>query len=219
MMNAMTTAMATLMRAVDAAFARRDPTLVGWPDPHAAHRDPLPEEYSRVTEAAKWRIIRARADAWVGSLVDLHLAEARSVAPTAIDWVEAPVTRLTSASRVEPFATGALPLIVARGRIENVPDAGITLGLGEPAQCVGWFPHCGCDACDSGSEPELETLDDLLTAIIGGGYRRLTRGDRVVVQLPGVGGSAAGEFEPGEVKRILADPRGWRELRGAPWTA
>lgn len=212
----MTSELGSLVGAVDRAFARRDPALVTWPDPHTGGRESLPEEYSRVTDAAKWRILGARVDAWVRVLLDRRLAAVHPIDLREITWAP-PVPRFTSAVRVVPVAAGALPLIVVRNAIDDVPDAGITLGLGDPAECVGWFPDCGCDACDNGSEPHLDTLDEYLLAIVGGRYRRLTRGDRVIVDLAPTGWRASGECDDGEVKRILADPRGWRVLSGAPW--
>ena len=43
----------------------------------------------------------------------------------------------------------------------SAPNAAVslTLGVGDPAVCIGWLPDCGCDACDSGSPNELEQLD------------------------------------------------------------
>ncbi len=214
----MTSELASLVGAVDQAFAMRDPALATWPDPQAGGRESLPEEYSRITDAAKWRILGARVDAWVRVLLDRQLAAVHPIDLREITWAPL-LPRLTSAVRVVPVAAGALPLIVARNASGDVPDAGIALGLGDPAECVGWFPHCGCDACDNGSEPVLDTLDEHLLAIVGGRYRRLTRGDRVIVDLAPTGWRASGEYDVGEVKRILADPSGWGIFHGAPWLA
>jgi hypothetical protein len=61
-----------LLAAVDAAFAVTGRGLIPWPHPHP-DRAPLDEEYSRVLDAAKWRIIGARAEAWLVALVDAAL--------------------------------------------------------------------------------------------------------------------------------------------------
>src|SRR4051794_31632987 len=60
---------ADLVAAVDAAFAFTGRGLLRWADPHQA-RSPRDEKYSRVTNPAKWRIVGARADAWLVALAD-----------------------------------------------------------------------------------------------------------------------------------------------------
>jgi len=62
--------LAELERAVDVAFADTARDLAPWPDPHP-DRMPLDEEYSRVTDGAKYLIIGARLDAWLTAL-DQH---------------------------------------------------------------------------------------------------------------------------------------------------
>ena len=49
--------------------------------------------------------------------------------------------------------------------------------------------------------------------------RRLTSGKRVITQLDAGGWSASGDVSRLEVARVLADPRGWDEIAGAPWAA
>jgi hypothetical protein len=161
------TSLAQLLETVDGLFAARDPQLVVWPDPHPG-RSPRQQEYSRVTNPAKWRLIGVRAAAWVGALTAHGLAHVLPAEPGTIDWTQAPGTILTAAVLVEPAAPGALPLIVARNRIQDVSDAGVTLGVGRPVTCVGWFPECGCDACDTGGADELANLDQYLTSILTG---------------------------------------------------
>ena len=107
-----------------------------------------------VTDAAKWRILAARTDAWLTALVDAGLA---TVVPDATPrWTTQPRPLIDRAERVIPVAPGALELVVAHARIGDVADAGVVLGVGNPAECVAWIPDCGCDACDSGSANELE---------------------------------------------------------------
>jgi hypothetical protein len=74
---------AELLASVDAAFEVTRVGLVLWPDPHP-DRSPLDHEYSRTTDPNKWRIIGARADAWLVALVEASLATVERDA--AVDW-------------------------------------------------------------------------------------------------------------------------------------
>jgi hypothetical protein len=144
-----------LRRAVDAEFEVTARELSPWPDPHP-DRSPADDEYSRLTDPARWRLVGARADAWMAAFERLHLA--RAVDVHELGWEIAPRTTISRTTQVRPSALGALPLVVCRSRLGGVDDAGVTLGVGEPAICVAWFPECGCDACElvvrsSGSSP------------------------------------------------------------------
>jgi hypothetical protein len=99
-----------LLSAVDAAFEVTGRGLRRWPDPHH-DRPPLDEESSRTTDPRKWRIIGARADAW---LLALDKAWAAIVErDTTIRWREPPGTVISRADRLVPYVTGALPLVGA----------------------------------------------------------------------------------------------------------
>lgn len=148
-------------------FTRRAPDLGEWPDPHAG-RPPSDEEYSRQLDPAKWRVLIARAEAWSTALVEAGAARREVVQVDDLVWVRAPGTVLTCAARLIPAAPGALPLIVARTRMLDVDDVGLTLGVGGPATVLGSYPHCGCDACDRGSQDELDRVDDAFGAVVTG---------------------------------------------------
>jgi Family of unknown function (DUF6226) len=203
-----------LRAAVDAAFAISGGGLRSWPDPHP-DRSPFEDEYSRLLDPAKWRIVGARADAWRIALVDADLAVVERNA--VVSWQEKPRTVISRTDRVIPVASRALPLTVARSRLGDVDDAGVTLGLGDPAVCIGWFPECGCDACDSGSQGELDHFDEHMVVIVSGTFRRLTDDDRTITVFGEHEWQASGSFDRGEVEAIIADPRGWEELAGGPW--
>jgi hypothetical protein len=209
-----------LFDAVEEAFAVTGHGFAPWADPHPDRR-PRDEEYSRLSDPAKWRIIGARADAWLSVLVDTGLAHVERGAQ--IHWKVAPTPVVSRADRAVPFTAGALPLIVARSQLGPVDDAGVTLGAGDPAVRVTWIPDCGCDACDSGSQDVLDELDQHIFGVVSGAFRRLWSGDREITVICTDGGDAhwraSGTFGRGEVKAILADPAGWRELSGVPWMA
>lgn len=203
-----------LRASVDAVFEVTGIGMVPWPAPHP-DRSPLDVEYSRVTDGRKWRIIGARADAWVIALVEAGVANVDR--RTEVEWRAPPGTVISRTDRVMPRAAGALPLVVARSQLATIPDAGITLGAGDPAVCVAWFPHCGCDACDSGSGDALDDLDAHVFAVVSGAFRRLSLG-RSAITVIGDGGWSASNLPRGaDVARILADPTGWDEVAGGSW--
>ena len=99
----------------------------------------------------------------------------------------------------------------------DVDDAGVVLGVGDPADCIAWLPNCGCDACDRGSQDEIERLDHHLLCVVTGAFRRLGDGQRVITFLDDREWSATGDISAAEVDRLRTDADGWRELVGATW--
>lgn len=185
-----------------------------WPDPHAGLRTPRDEEYSRLTNPSRYRIVGARAQAWVAALDALGIA--RTDRAARVVWATAPGPRISSVQRIVARSPGTLVLVVARSQLGEVPDAGVVIGVGDLAVEVGHVPECGCDACDSGSQAELDCLDELLLAIVTGRFRHLRRGKQVVSTL-GDGGYRASGLHGAEARRVLGDPRGWDEISGASW--
>jgi Family of unknown function (DUF6226) len=174
--------MSALMAEVEVAFARTAAGLERWHDPHPPpDRIVSDDEYSRVTDPAKWRIIGARADAWIDALVTLGLAAVERDADP--DWVEAPAANVTRSDVVTPSIEGGLRLVVCRSRIEDVPDAGVTLGVGDPAVRIAFIPDCGCDACDSGSQDVIDHLDSYIRPVVAGEFRHLWRGRQSITVL------------------------------------
>jgi hypothetical protein len=208
-----------LERAVEAAFARTGRDLTRWPDPHPDHSSKPDEAYSRLTNPARWRILGARTDAWLIALGDAGLATVER--DVTVTWRTQPGPLISRAERALPAAAGALRLVTAHSRIGDVDDAGVVLGVGKPAECVNWFPDCGCDACDSGSQNELDHLDNHVRSIVTGSFRRLRDGERVITVI-GDSWNASG-FRPRarriwqEVEDVLANPVGWDELTGPSW--
>jgi len=202
---------AQLLAVVDVAFVDHARGLAPWPDPHEG-RSPADDEYSRVTNAARYRLIGARADAWITVLTGRGLASLHDD----VTWSEQPHSSVIGAERLEPTAPSALNLVVARSRIADVADAGVTLGVDHPTVLIAAFPSCGCDACDSGSQDELDDLDRHILAVVTGRYRRLTQGDRGVTVL-GESGWSAWNLRRDQALAVLDDPTGWDEVSGAPW--
>jgi hypothetical protein len=203
-----------LLAAVGDAFEVTGAGCPSWADPHP-DRSPLEEEYSRVTDPGRWRIVGARAEAWLIGLETSALATVeRNVE---VRWRVPPATEISRADRLLPRATGAAPLVIARSRIGDVDDAGVTLGVGNPAVCVAWFPACGCDACDGGSDYELHELDEHILGVISGAFRRLSADDHTITVISDARWSASGMSPGQKVDEILANPSGWHEMSGSSW--
>ena len=210
-----------LETAVESAFGQTGRGLARWPDPHPDH-SAVPEEfYSRCTNPAKWRILAARTDAWLIALVETGLATVERDAT--VTWTSAPGPVISHAERAVPVAVGALELVVAHSRIDDVADAGLVLGVGNPAEYIELFPDCGCDACDSGSQNELDHLDNHVRSIVTGSFRRLRDGEQVITVIGdswGASGFRARFPRIGrQVEDVLANPHGWDELSGTSWLA
>jgi hypothetical protein len=206
---------AELLRAVDRAFETTGRATPGWPDPHP-DRKVQDEEYSRVTNGAKWRILGARVDAWFAALSDAGLADIERDAD--VRWLDDPLPG-SAIDRAVPRAAGAIPLVVGRAAIADVEDAGLRIAVGDPAKALISIPDCGCDACDSGSVNELEHLDDHLISVVTGRLRRLWRdgGDITSLGTDGRWSSSWRGATQASVPAVLADPKGWHELSGASW--
>ena len=205
---------AELIDAVDAAFALTARGLDAWPDPHP-DRSVLDEEYSRLSDPGKWRIVGARAEAWATTLVGAGLATLERDVQT--EWSTAPPTLVTRTSRLVPRAVGALSLVIAASRLGDVDDAGTTLGAGDPAVCVAFIPDCGCDACDSGSQDVIDELDVNVWAVVSGAFRHLRSGVREIIVRGEHGWSASGSFARGEVAEVITRAVGWNEVAGSSW--
>ena len=171
-----------LQAEVEDRWSRRD--TPSWPDPHTGGRDSLPEEYERVTDPDRYRIVHERARLWAQVLA-AHGARAEELPPRDTPaWSgeasRSPVDRLV---RIDPpvGAVGALPLFLCEtdgymadgsavvGNPER-DDGGSSPGNPVPPTLrIAWggtdmplaeVPDCGCDACDHGSADLLEAVDD-----------------------------------------------------------
>lgn len=159
-----------LLTRVDRAFEVTGAKTPGWPDPHQ-NRDPREEEYSRVTDVGKYRILESRVDAWVEVLTDAGIATAHDV--PAEPWIAEcrPSDQHSRVRRIEPVVPDGLRLLFATTLVDGRPF-GLDVGIcraGEAPVLLTPVPECGCDACDSGSADLLSELDGWVLAIARGG--------------------------------------------------
>jgi hypothetical protein len=157
---------------VDRAFAVVGATTPGWPNPHP-HRSPLEEEYSRVLDPGKYRILDSRVEAWAEVLSARGLARTQDVPARDQDWLGAvrSSSDLGRVRAVRPVRPRGLTLLFATTLVDGSPfglDVGIADATGRAAQ-VDTVPGCGCDACDDGSAELLETVDSWVVNLARGG--------------------------------------------------
>lgn len=207
------TGITELRRTMEEIYRRDAAHLPTWPDPHA-DRSPTDDEYSRVLDPAKWRIVTARADAWATALTQLGVAELARDA--AVEWLIPHGSPLVRIDRLVSRRPGALPLVLGYRGFESLDDNALVVAAADPAAELELVPHCGCDACDHGSEEVLEVIDGAITSVVCGVYRRLTDGDRWI-DVRADGWSASGEFGDHEIDDALRSPKGWSEVSGSSW--
>ena len=213
-----------LLEAVRAAFRETGAGTPSWPDPHADVRQPKEEEYSRCLDPGKYRILKARTDAWGEALTGLGLADLEQVADPATAWRDGPPDRTLGprAVRLRPHRQGAVPVLLAFRSVEDVPDTVVDIGAGEPAAHIETVPDCGCDACDSGSDSFLGVLDGYLLAIVNGELIHVrTTTHTIIATATHRSASGTSKISSQELDRILTDARNGRSrypvLRGSRW--
>ena len=205
-----------LLPAVDAAFARLRGDLADWPDPHPDGSPPLEEEYSRSLEPEKYRLLTARADAWVEAIAAAGLGVAQERAPQDVGW-EGEMILTPTRVVVVTGREGTQPIVVGIAPSQSADEAFVQVGVGEPAEVLERQPDCGCDACDTGSAALLDTVDDAFVLARGGGVLVVREGDRVVRRtLEGWSSSGVSDAE-----RWLDDAAAGRRtdgvVAGEPW--
>ena len=206
---------AALLPAVEEAFARLRGDLADWPNPHPGGRPPREEEYSRRLHPDKYRLLAARADAWVEAVTAAGLGTAEERDPSEVAWVG---EQHLSPSRVRVVRgrVGTQPLTVGLSNDETF----VQVGVGDPVEVLDRQPDCGCDACDTGSADLLETVDSAFVLALSGGVHVVREGARVVTRSLD-GWSSSGLFDKGEQQRWLDDAAAGRRtdgvVAGRPW--
>lgn len=207
---------------VAAAYERLG--MPSWPDPHPGAGPARDEEYSRVTEPERYRVVHARARAWADSLGEVAGVQVEALGPVVLDD-EGRRERFDRVTRLTSSRPGTLPLLLLE--LDSSP-AVLRLGVVRPEIALAVLPHCGCDACDRGSLDLLDAIDQVVLSVIGGPFV-LMRGPGWHAQWhPGGGSSGSAGRGPDhtrlmELCRGLADgedvelPAGAEALVGRPW--
>ncbi|WP_250448191.1 DUF6226 family protein [Actinotalea sp. C106] len=218
---------ADLQALVLARYDRLD--LPSWPDPRPDGGSPREEEYSRVTDPGRYRIVHERARVWAAVLAEVLGASVEEIAPSTGRDGQRGFDR---GLRVTPQRPDALALLLLE---RDVPqeEADATLAVLEvcvnrPDVVVALQPGCGCDACDSGSQDLLEAVDAAVVEVVGGPFVVL-RGKTWHVQWHPGGGSASSDGRGPDVdvafdlcRRLAAGetvhiPRHTEAFHGSSW--
>lgn len=210
-----------------------------WPNPHPDGAPPRDEEYSRVTDPDRYRIVHLRARVWAETLGAVPGVTVEPLAPAPLDD-DGRLGRFDRGVRITSSRPGTLPLLLlerdapvlepdASGRdAAGAPLPVLHIGVAEPTVGVEMLPDCGCDACDSGSDDLLRAIDETIGRVVGGPFVAL-RGPGWHATWSPDGGSSGGvgrgpnhdqvmdqcrRLAHGEDVRL---PRGTRAFVGRPW--
>lgn len=168
--------------------------MLSWPDPHPDGASPRDEEYSRVTEPERYRIVHVRARVWADRLGGLAGAEVEDLGAVSFGY-ERRVHKFDRGVRVSSQRPGTLPLFLlerdAPSAEQRESVAVLHISVVRPELVVETLPDCGCDACDFGSDDLLRAIDETIAHVVGGPFVAL-RGDGWNAQWHPGGGSASG---------------------------
>lgn len=168
--------------------------MPSWPDPHRGMAAPREEEYSRLTEPERYRIVHARARVWADKLVDVPGVKAEALAPAPLDE-EGHLGLFDRGVRLTSSRPSTLPLLLlerdARVHEGHKSLAVLHISVYEPAFALEMLPDCGCDACDGGSTDLLRAIDETIGHVVGG-PSVLLRGKGWHAQWYPEGGSSGG---------------------------
>lgn len=208
-----------LVGAVEGAFRVIGRATPSWPDPHP-NREVAEDEYSRLTDPDRYRILDARLDTWAAVLAERGIGTLQP--GTFASWMPSR-GRSRMPAIVEqvlvPHRVGGLSLAVTRW--STAPEGfELDLGLVAPGDDVPVFleaiPDCGCDACDSGSADLLQQLDDWVLTVVRGGVVHAGSADASVSRTfhswQGSGHCDAAWLDPD-----VPAPDGVRRWTGEPW--
>ena len=216
-----------LQALVDEAYDARG--LPSWADPHPLRESPRDEEYSRVTDPERYRIVHERARLWADVLVERLGVRAQPVAPVPPEPGRKGVDR---GVRLVPGVSGALPLLLLERDVPQpgmAPLAVLDIAVVRTDVLVDGVPDCGCDACDSGSADLLHCIDVAVRRVVGGTYVLLRADGWRAAWYPD-GGEAGGQRHVLDFRvamdlcRALAAgedvplPRGVEAFVALPWT-
>lgn len=221
-----------LQAQVDARWATLE--LSSWPSPRPFMRSPRQEEYSRVTDPGRYRIVHERARVWTQVLAAVPGVRVERLPPGPLD-PDGHLGDFDRGVRVTSDREGTLPLLLLErdAQLTGEPDdsptlAVLHLAIVEPTISLEFHPTCGCDACDSGSQELLRAIDEPVTAVVGGPFVAL-RGRRWQTDWHPGGGSSQSSVRRfdhdtmlGLCRRLAAGedvrlPRGTRSFVGRSW--
>lgn len=191
-----------LQARVASAYERLD--LPTWPDPHPGRVSPRDEEYSRLTDPGRYRIVHARARVWAAVLEDAVGARRQVLEPASAGVAGS--AAFDRGVRLVPRPPDALPLLLLERDVPTRPGQWtlplLNIAVVRPDLVVERQPDCGCDACDSGSSDLLEAVDAAIRHVVGGPFVVL-RGKQWHAQWHPEGGSAGGDGRGPDFRTLM----------------
>lgn len=159
---------------VEARWATLD--LPSWPSPRPFMDSPREEEYSRVTDPGRYRIVHERGRIWTQVLGAVPGVRVERLPPGPLD-ADGHLGNFDRGVRITSDRQGTLPLLLLErdAQLTGEPDdsprmAVLHLAVVEPTIELVFHPDCGCDACDLGSQDLLRAIDESLMAVVGGPF-------------------------------------------------
>jgi len=193
------TAFAGLRAEVESLFQSVGPRP--WLAPRPAAQGPAVEEYSRCLDPGKYLITQQRATAWSSALVDSGVATSNRMGPRTLGhWGAVETTSLVSSR------PGTEPVFL-HFTLEHL--RGVIIAYGNPDVVLTAQPVCGCDACDDGSGPLLEAIDEAFESIVLGEVL-IEHGKRTARVVTHAGESTSSTLDP-DPSWVLG------RWNGAPW--
>jgi hypothetical protein len=132
--------------------------------------EPRDEEYSRVTDPGRYRIVHARGRVWVEVLGRVPGTTVSPLRPGVIEagWMRS----FDRGVLVRCDRAGTLPLLLLE-RDTPLEDrdetmAVLQISVVDADHVLAIVPDCGCDACDNGADDLLEAIDDAIGKVVGG---------------------------------------------------
>lgn len=222
-----------LQAEVDARWAEVDHPA--WPRPRGFTDEPAEEEYSRVSDPARYRVVYERARVWakvLGELPGVSLEPLGSgLLPVAGGDPPPAPFGYDRGTRLVCDRPRTLPLLLLE-RSGNAPGeaplAVLYIAVVEPGVTLSSHPDCGCDACDDGSEAVLEAIDSEILAVVGGPFAMI-RASRWEARWHLDGSSSGGDGRGPDHAKVVALglrlamgeeatlPRGARAYAGGSW--
>lgn len=168
--------------------------MPSWPNPHPGMASPREEEYSRVTEPERYRIVHARAREWANRLGDVPGVAVETLPPAPLDE-EGHLGRFDRGVRLTSPRPGTLPLLLLERDVRwpglEASLAVVHISVVQPEVALAMLPDCGCDACDWGSADLLRAIDEAIGHVVGGPFVAV-RGKRWQAQWYPDGGASGG---------------------------
>lgn len=162
-----------------------------WPPPRDPMDSPREEEYSRVTDPGRYRIVHERARLWAEVLGELPEVE--------VEDADGRGLRLTC------DRAGTLPLLLLERMVAQPGDdalAVLRVAVARPEIELTEQPDCGCDACDTGSDDILGTIDEHVLVAVGGPLVLLRAPHWYATWHPG-GGASGGDGRGPDHRQVL----------------